>query len=116
MPRHPRVVHDRQRIAHVVIHLLEVHNARIVVILAGEQRLGEVGRVHISEGVRMRIPASEAEIEAADSGILVINSNDLPKRLEWVMCGGAAQERPSRDGTRIRRCLSHRCGRDGACR
>jgi hypothetical protein len=39
----------------------------------------------------MRIPASETEIEA-DNGILVINSNDLPKRLEWVY-------------------LSHRCGR-----
>ena len=77
MPRHPRIVHDRERIAHVVVHILEVHDPCIVEVLAREERLAEVGRMHVGERVRVRVPAPEAQIQAADGGVLVIDGYDL---------------------------------------
>jgi hypothetical protein len=77
VPRHPRTLQARERIAGVVVHVLEVHDARIIVILPGEHGERKIGRVHVCEGVRVRVPAAKAEVESADTRVVVVDDDDL---------------------------------------
>ena len=68
MPRHPpRIAHAQAR-ARVVEHVLEVRDARVVVVLAGEERAREGGGVDVGEGVRGGVPAAVASAGRHECG------------------------------------------------
>ena len=56
---------------------LEIKHARVIVILPREQRRVEVSRVRISEGMRVRVPAPEAQVETADASTVIVDDHDL---------------------------------------
>ena len=78
MPRHPRALQHRQIRVRIPVHALEIHQPRVVVVLAREQRALEMRRMRVGERVRVRVPAPEAEIEPADAGAVVVDDDDLP--------------------------------------
>lgn len=77
MPRHPRTIQSRQRIARIVINILEIHNSGIIVILARKECARELGGVDVGQHVVMRVPSPETEIESANAGKVVVNYDDL---------------------------------------
>jgi hypothetical protein len=77
MPRHPATVQNRQRVAGVIVHILEVHDTCVVIILPREQRARKVGRMHVCERVGVRIPPPKAKVKATDTGIMVVNNDNL---------------------------------------
>lgn len=77
MPRHPRTLQLAQRIARVVVHILEVHDPvlrlrqlkrykksesenapRVIIILPREERERKVCGVHVRELMRVGVPAN----------------------------------------------------------
>lgn len=104
MPRHPTTVQNRQRVASIVVYILEILDTSIIVILSGEQSAREVGGVHIREGVGVSVPPPKAEVEPANTGVVVVNDNNLnSERLEGVVLEDISI--PSRGETRIGRYL-----------
>lgn len=77
MPRHPRALKYTQCITRKLVNFLKVHDTRIIIVLAGEQRLRKVGRMRVRERVRVRVPAPEAEIEPADARTVVVYNDDF---------------------------------------
>ena len=77
MPGHPRTLSNRDSAAHVIVHVLEIRDACVVVVLAREQRLGEVSRVSVRQRVVVGVPASEADVKAANASPMVIYNHDL---------------------------------------
>lgn len=77
VPRHASTLDCTQTIAHVVRDVLEVHNTRVVVILAWEERRERVGRVHISEWMVVGVPTAKAEVQSADACIVVVDHHHL---------------------------------------
>lgn len=77
VPRHPRTFSNRDSTAHVVVHVLEIRDARVVVVLAREQRLGEIGRVSVRQRVVVSVPAPETYVKAANASPMVIYNHDL---------------------------------------
>ncbi len=77
VPRHARALDRAEPVADVVRHVLEVHDARVVVVLSGEQRRERVERVHVRKRVRVRVPPTEAQVQAADAGVVVVDDDDL---------------------------------------
>jgi hypothetical protein len=77
MPRHPRKLLYGQRITHIIVHVMEIHNASIVIILPGKEGAVEFRWMHVGKGVAVRVPATEAEVEPADGGIVVVYDDDL---------------------------------------
>ena len=77
MPRHTRRVQDRKRIANIIGHLFEVHDASIVVVLTGEKRSRKVSWVNVRERMGMGIPASKAKIEAANGSKMIVHHHNL---------------------------------------
>ena len=59
------------------IDLMKVHHTRIIVILSREERLVEFSGMDIGKWVVVRVPASEAEVEAADGCKVVIYDDHL---------------------------------------
>lgn len=105
MPRHSRALDDTEPVAYVVLYILEVHDARVIVILPGKQCAPEISRMHVCERMRGRIPAAEAEVETAYTGAVVVDNNKL--YLEYYSCKQQGQHahKPSRDATRTQRRL-----------
>ena len=77
VPRHARSLERTQAVADVVGDVLEVHDARVVVVLAREEGRKWVGWVHIREGMGMRVPSAKAEIEASNARVVVVDDHDL---------------------------------------
>ena len=77
VPRHAPGLDRAQPVADVVGHVLEVHDARVVVVLAREERRERVRGVHVRERVRVRVPAPETEVEPADARVVVVDDDDL---------------------------------------
>ena len=77
VPRHAPGLDRAQPVADVVGHVLEVHDPRVVVVLAREERRERVRGVHVRERVRVRVPAPEAEVEPADARVVVVDDDDL---------------------------------------
>ena len=75
MPWHPRTLQNADRAANKLVNLLEVHDPRIIVVLPGEEGLGEVRGVCIGERMGVRVPATEAEIEATNAGAVVVDDD-----------------------------------------
>lgn len=63
--------------AEVTSSHLEVKYARVIVILAREEGICKVGGVHVGERVRLGVPASEAEVQPADAGAVIIHDDDF---------------------------------------
>lgn len=109
MPRHSAAVQNRQRVAGIVVHILEIHDTSIIIILPWEQGAREVGGVHVREGVGMSIPPPKAKVEPANTGVVVVNDDDLnDKMLEDVVLEDISI--PSRGETRIGRYLGDKSG------
>ena len=77
VPRHAPRFDGAQTVTDIVGDVLEVHDTGVVVVLAGVESREWVGRMHIREGMRVRIPATETEVETADTCIVVIDDDDL---------------------------------------
>ena len=50
VPGHARGLEDVELVADIIVDMLEVENPRVVVILSGKERAGELCRVHIRQG------------------------------------------------------------------
>jgi hypothetical protein len=77
MPRHTSALQDGNLGAGIVIHIMEVHDTSVVVILSWEKCLREVGGVNVGKGVVMSVPATEAEIESTNGGIMIVHHDNL---------------------------------------
>ena len=77
MPRHSRRFQDRDSAPSIVLNILEVHYTSIIVILSNEQRLLETSRVYVSKRMVVGVPATETEIDTADSSEVVVHDHDL---------------------------------------
>ena len=62
VPGHPCVILDRQGAAGIIGHIFEIHDASVIIILAGEEGPGEISGMNISKRVRMSVPTAKAEI------------------------------------------------------
>jgi hypothetical protein len=70
--------HSRHRLSIELVvlpvrNILEIKNSRVVIILAWEDVLVEIGRVNIRNGMLMGIPTSEAHVQPAHESGLAIN-------------------------------------------
>lgn len=77
MPRHPRTLRHTNSPTNIIHHILEIADPRIIVVLAGEERFTEIGRVRVGERMGVRVPAAEADVETADAGAVVVYDYDL---------------------------------------
>ena len=77
MPWHPRRLEYTNRISDELIDLLEIKNPGIVVVLAREERLGEVGGVHVGEWVRVGVPATETDVQTTNARAMVVYDYNL---------------------------------------
>ena len=77
MPRHSGDILDRQSIAHIVSYFLKVHYTRVVIILTGEQCLGEVSRVDICKRMAVCIPTTKTKVKASNCSIFIVYNNNL---------------------------------------
>jgi len=77
MPRHSSSLQNTQSVASVIRNFLEVQNSGVIVILAWEKGLFEVGRVDVGQWVALRIPSPETEIKTTNRGVVVIDYYDL---------------------------------------
>lgn len=117
MPRHPRTLRHTNSPTNIIHHVLEIADPRIIVILAGEERLAEIGRVRVGERMCVCVPAAEADVETADAGAVVVYDYDLGRgrgegalvgqKERWCMQrrGEEREDVPSRGETRTRRRL-----------
>lgn len=77
MPGHPSGLQDRNGIADVVADVLEIENARIIVILPGEECKREISGMDVREGMIVRVPATETQIQSTYAGKVIVDYNDL---------------------------------------
>lgn len=77
MPWHSCGLDRTQPVADIVLHVFEVHNTCVVVVLSGKQCALEIRRVHVGKRVRVGVPAPEADIETADACAVVVHDNEL---------------------------------------
>lgn len=77
VPWHPCGLDHTESVADIILDVLEVHDTRIVVILAREQRSLEIRGVHVRKRVRVSVPAPEADIETTDACAVVVHNHEL---------------------------------------
>ena len=77
MPRHAGGFQHGNRFTHEIVHILEVSDARVVVVLAWKKGEREVRRVYVGEWVILGVPTSEANIKAANTRAMIIDNNDF---------------------------------------
>lgn len=77
MPGHAAVVGFAQLVGRPVFDSLEVQDAVVVEILAGEHFVLNARGMHVGEGMLPAVPASETQIQAADEGHLVVDDDEL---------------------------------------
>lgn len=111
MPRHPRTLRHTNSPTNIIHHILEIADPRVIVVLAGEERFAEIGRVRVGERMGVCVPAAEADVETADAGAVVVYDYDLGCEGRWGECQLERRVRerqwmvPSRGETRTRRRL-----------
>jgi hypothetical protein len=79
MPRHPRAIQYGQRVTCVIKHVLEIHDPRVIVVLARKERSLEGGGMDVGERMVVGVPTPETEVESADAGEVVVDHDDLCK-------------------------------------
>ena len=77
VPRHAAVLGFTDLVALPVCHALEVHDAVVVEFLAWEDIVFQAGGVDICQWVLAGIPATEAEINAADECESIVDDDEL---------------------------------------
>lgn len=77
MPRHSWCFQDRDGATDIILDIHEVHYTSIIVILPNEQRFLEAGGMDVSKWVVVGIPATETEVDAPDSGEVVVYDHNL---------------------------------------
>jgi hypothetical protein len=77
VPWHAGRFQHRNRLAHVITHVLEVSDACIVVILAGKKGAREICRVCVGKGVILGVPAAKAHVKTPDARAMIIDDNDF---------------------------------------
>jgi len=77
VPRHAWRFQHRNRFTHVTAYVLEVCDARIVVILAGKEGAREIGRVRIGKGMILGVPAAKTNVKTANTRAMIIDDNDF---------------------------------------
>jgi hypothetical protein len=77
LPWHARRFQHRNSLAHVIAHVLEVRDARIVVILAGKEGAREICRVCVGEGVILGVPTAKANVKTPNAPAMIIDNNDF---------------------------------------
>jgi hypothetical protein len=80
MPGHPGSLEHRDGIADIVGYVLEVEYACIIVVLTREQGARKVGRVCVGQRVIVCVPATETDIEPADTCAVVVHDDHLKSR------------------------------------
>jgi hypothetical protein len=79
MPRHPPSIQNRQPITCIIGNILEIHDPRVVVILAGEEGGREGGGMDVGERVSAGVPPPETKVKSANAGEVVVDYDDLWK-------------------------------------
>jgi hypothetical protein len=79
MPRHAGALQDGELVTGIVIHIMEIHDTSIVVILSWEERLREVSEVDVGKRVIMSVPATETEIESTNRSIMIVHHDNLAR-------------------------------------
>jgi hypothetical protein len=77
VPRHAGRFQHRNRFTHVTAHILEVCDARVVVILAGKKGAREIGRVRIGKGMILGVPAAKTNVKTANTRTMIVDDNDF---------------------------------------
>jgi len=77
MPRHAGRFQHRNRLTHVTAHVLEVCDARVVVILAGKEGAREIGRVRVGKGMILGVPAAKTNVKTANTRAMIVDDNDF---------------------------------------
>ena len=77
VPRHARAFRNVNSAADIVVHVLEVDDASVVVILPGEECPGKVSRMRVSERMVISIPATKTDVKAADASAVIINDDNF---------------------------------------
>ncbi len=77
MPRHAGSFQHGNRFAHVIAHISEVRDARVVVVLAWKEGSREVRRVCVGKWVILGVPATKANVKAANTRVVIIDNNDF---------------------------------------
>ena len=77
MPRHAGRLQHRNRFTHVTAHVLEVCDARVVVILAGKEGAREIGRMRIGKGMVLGVPAAKTNVKAANTRAMIVDDDDF---------------------------------------
>jgi hypothetical protein len=76
-PSHPAVELTVELVGLPVLHVLEVHDASVVVVLSGEDNFVQISRVSVRDAVLVRIPTSIAEIQTAHESNVAIDKTQL---------------------------------------
>jgi hypothetical protein len=77
LPWHAGRFQHRNRFTHVTAHVLEVCDARVVVILAGKEGAREISRVRIGKGMILCIPAPKTNVKTANTRAMIVDDNDF---------------------------------------
>ena len=77
MPWHTRAFQHRNSPAHVVANILEVQDARVVVVLTRKEGARKIGRMCVGKRVILCVPATKTNVETADTRSVVVNDHDF---------------------------------------
>ena len=77
MPWHTRALQHRNSLANVVANLLEVQDARVVIVLARKEGARKIGRMCVCKRVILCVPAAKTNVETADTRSVIVNHHDF---------------------------------------
>ena len=77
VPWHTRAFQHRNSPAHVVANILEVQDARVVVVLTRKEGARKIGRMCVCKRVILCVPATKTNVETADTRSVVVNDHDF---------------------------------------
>ena len=77
LPWHAGRFQHRNSLAHVIAHVLEVQDARVVVILAGKEGAREICGVGVGKGVILGVPTAKANVKTPNAPAMIIDDNDF---------------------------------------
>lgn len=77
MPWHTRALQHGNSPAQVVADILEVQDARVVVVLARKEGARKIGRMCVCKRVILCVPAAKTNVETADTRSVVVNDHNF---------------------------------------
>jgi hypothetical protein len=76
-PSHSAVELAVELVVLPVLHVLEVHDTSVVVVLPGEDDLIQISRVCVGDAVLVRVPSPITEIQTSHEGDVAINQTQF---------------------------------------